>query len=69
MSKSQNRAQRTSVELDGLDAVREEARRRAFVLLGEGYRKGEDRRNWTIDVKDEHGVVVLSLSLSAATQA
>jgi hypothetical protein len=54
------------VELSDIDAVREEARRRAFLLLTAGYEQGEDRRNWPIAVRDEHGRVVLSLTLGEA---
>ena len=54
------------VELPDLDAVREEANRRAFLLLSEGYRKGEDRRGHILFVRDEDGRVVLKLTLGDA---
>jgi hypothetical protein len=54
-------------QLADLDEVREEARRRAHILLSDGYRKGEDRANWMIDVYNENGAVVLSISLKDAT--
>jgi hypothetical protein len=57
---------RVGVELPDMDAVREEVRRRAHLLLGEGYRRGEDRRHRIIDVRDESGALVLSLTLEEA---
>ena len=57
------------MRLDGQDAVREEARLRAHLLLSEGHRQGQDRRMWTIDVVDEAGAYVLSISLGDAVSA
>ncbi len=54
------------VELADLDAVREEARLRAHLLLSEGYRVGQDRRKWMIDVVDANGKHVLGISLADA---
>ncbi len=56
---------RKGVELTDMDEVREEARR--LLLLAAGYRTGKDRSGWTIDVRDEAGNVVLSLTLKDAT--
>ena len=58
---------RSGVELADIEEAREEARRRAFLLLGEGYRKGQDRRGWKIRVRDEAGRVVFTLTLADAT--
>lgn len=52
------------VALSGLDAVRTEAVRRAVVLLGEGDLRGEDRRSWLIEVRDEAGNIVLNVTLA-----
>jgi hypothetical protein len=54
---------RVGTELSGIEDVREEARRRALLLLSEGVRKGEDRRHWVMDVRDESGTVVLHFRL------
>ena len=54
------------VELPDLDAVLEEARRRAFLLLAEGYKKGEDRRRHSLDIRDEDGRLVLTLTSGEA---
>lgn len=60
---------RIGIELPDVDAVREEARRRAFLMLTEGYKAGEDRRGWTIRVSNVDGIVVLSMTLAKAIEA
>ncbi|WP_375461119.1 DUF6894 family protein [uncultured Enterovirga sp.] len=57
---------RKGTELTELDEAREEARRRAYVLLTAGYGKGEDRSGWTIAIREESGVVVLRFTLREA---
>ena len=56
----------SGVELPDLEAAREEARHRAFLTLTDGYKLGQDRRGWLIDVRDEAGRVVLTLTLDEA---
>ncbi len=65
----QDRRDDLGVHLDDLDAVREEARLRAHLVLGEGHRQGQDRRTWMIEVVDVTGEVVLSISLGDAVSA
>jgi hypothetical protein len=48
------------------EAVSAEAKAVALELIGEGYRGGQDRRNWRIEVADEAGQVVLNKSLEEA---
>jgi hypothetical protein len=57
---------RNGIDLPDSDAAREEARRRAFLLLSEGYRLAEDRGHWTVEVRDDTDNVVLSMSLREA---
>jgi uncharacterized protein DUF6894 len=52
----------TGTELPDQDAAHEEARRRAYLLLSEGYQRGEDCGHWILEVCDELGEVVLSMS-------
>ena len=54
------------MELDGLDMVREEARRRAFLLLREGLRLGQDRNGWFVE--DDDGALVLRATVKSLTK-
>ena len=54
---------RKGTELSDEDAAREEARRRAYILLSEGYELGEDRGQWMLAVRDVAGEVLLDLTL------
>lgn len=38
----------------------------AIHVLSEGLERGEDRRHWQIDVRDEAGDVLMSLTLAEA---
>ncbi len=58
----------TGVELDGLDAAREQAARRLEELAREILRGG-DRRDVVIEVKDEAGQRVLIAKLSVSIEA
>ena len=58
----------TGVELDGLDAAREQAVRRLEELAREILRDG-DRRDVVIEVKDEAGQRVLIAKLSVSIEA
>jgi hypothetical protein len=52
-------------ELHG-DGVRSEAQAIALELIGDGYKGGQDRRNWRIEIADEAGQVVLNQTLEEA---
>jgi hypothetical protein len=53
-------------DLSSLEAARVEASESARELVEDGYRFGEDRRHWAIEIADESGEMLLSVPFAPA---
>ena len=53
-------------ELPDTAAARDEALANARGIIREGQRRGEDRRNWLVEVRDESDRTIITLPVSQA---